>query len=192
MKFNLNVPRMGYFILVRHNGDIFGRGIEKSQLKAGFSAEAAKFSHVEVSGGGQWSVCVAPPRTQIVDITKRYKGRYLKIVRYTGPEYEDKKRYKVAFWAATHCNLPYDWRGIFAFIWKKIKQHASFWFCSENAAWALQKEYPCALDKVPEKCVPADFLNPKWFKVTWEGEIPDETEKTESNKAADKEVKPGN
>ena len=80
---------MGYFILYKNEGGFFGNIIQRTQLKVGFSADHAKFTHVEVSGGGQWSVRVAPPRVKVVDITKHYKGRYIRIVRFKNKKYEE-------------------------------------------------------------------------------------------------------
>lgn len=169
MKFNLDIPRMGYFLLTKHDSGWIGDQIEKEQLRHGFSKEDAKYTHVEVLGGGPNSVRVAPPRTSIIDITKKYKGREVKIVRYSNEEYEKKGRYKVAFWAATSCNKKYDWLGILKFKLKWIRQSKSLPFCSENSLWALQKEYPLAMDRLePHKCMPAHFNS---FETVWEGII---------------------
>jgi len=168
---DLNIPKMGYFILYRNEGGFFGNAIEKEQLKKGFSEEDAKYTHVEVSGGGQWSVRVAPPSTKIADITQIYKSRNIRIYRYRNSLYEASKRYKVAFWAASGCNLRYDWLGVIRFKIKLIWSVKSRFFCSENSAWALQKEFPEALGKKPEDCMPADFTNLGYFEKVWEGEL---------------------
>ena len=173
MRFDLNIPKMGYFILFKHQGGLFGNIIVRKQLQVGFTKEHAQFSHIGVSGGGQWLVNVVPPKTKISDITKEYKGRFIRIVKYKGDNYMEKKRYKIAFWAATNCNLGYDWFGVLSFMFKSlINQHKRLFFCSENAAYALQKEYPEAFKgKSPDKIYPADFCNPKYFETVWEGII---------------------
>lgn len=100
--FSLDIPRMGYFILYKSPGkDVFGRTIISTQKKAGIPEEDAQYTHVEVSGGGQWAVKVTPPKIAVTNILETYKGRHVKIVRfkgYDGPD-GDKKRCKVAFWA---------------------------------------------------------------------------------------------
>ena len=169
-KFNLDIPKMGYFLLTRHDSGWIGNQIEKEQLKRGFSPEDAKYTHVEVLGGGQDSIRVAPPLTSVIDITKKYKGRYVKIVRYVNEDYEKKGRYKVAFWASSNCNKKYDWFGIFRFKLKWLFDHKERdFFCSELSLWALQKDYPDAMDGLePYKCMPAHFCA---LETVWEGII---------------------
>ena len=162
---------MGYFILVKNKGSWLGNSIERHQLKMKFAPEAACYTHVEVSGGGAYSVRVAPPKTKIINILKTYNGRYIKIERFKNEDYERKGRYKVAFWAASHCNLAYDWFGVLRFKIKWLFHFARNYFCSENSLWALQKEFPRALGIKPKDCMPADFLNPKYFEIVWEGKI---------------------
>jgi len=174
IKFDLSIPRMGYFILYRNEGgfrNFFGNGIERTQRSRGFPVEDSRFTHVEVSGGGQWAVAVVPPKSKIVDITKKYKGRYIKIVRHRAESYSI-KRYKVAFWASSNCNTYYDWHGVLGFAFKWFKSKVNKYFCSENALYALQKEYFGALGIKPDKCFPAHFLATRFFEEIWEGEIP--------------------
>jgi len=168
---SLDTPKMGYFMLFKHPGDFIGRQIEKEQAKRGFSPENACFTHIGVSGGGQWMVQVSAPAIKVVDITKVFKDRHIRIVRYRTPDYEGRKGAKVAFWSSSKCNLRYDWFGVLRFKFTLLIQWAWRQFCSENCAWALQKEYPEALGKVPADCMPADFTNEKWFETVWEGEI---------------------
>ena len=171
MKFDLNIPRMGYFILYKHNGDMFGKAIEKRQILAGIAPENACFTHIEVSGGGEFSVNISPPVSKLIKITEHHKGRYIKIIRYKNDDYEVKGRYKVAYFSATLCNKGYDIPGIFAFLFKWIKQNNRLFFCSEGATWALQKEYPNAFGHLePDKIMPAHFLNLD-FEVIFEGAI---------------------
>ena len=170
MSINLDALRMGYFILYRNDGGLFGNLIEKQQKKKGSTPEDAKYTHIEVSGGGQWSVNVSPPKAKVVDITKVHKGRHIKVVRFKNDTYDKKGRYKVAFWAASNCNLGYDWFGILRFKLKFMFHQKRMFFCSENALWALQKEFIGALGMKPEKCMPSRFLRDE-FELVWEGEI---------------------
>ena len=97
--------------------------------------------------------------------------RYICIVKYKNEEFKY-KRYKVAVFAASKCNLKYDWRGVIGFVIKWVKQNNKLYFCSEMCLWALQEVFPKALNSMrPENCMPADFLNPKYFEVVWEGII---------------------
>ena len=163
--------RMGYFILYKNAGDFFGNGIEKRQLAAGFSPENSKYVHIEVSGGENHAINISPPVSKLIEIDKVHKGRQARLVRYKNAIYEDRIRYKVAYFSATLCNKGYDVSGILAFLFKWIKQNNRLYFCSEGATWALQKCFPEALGKLPEKCMPADFTNPEYFEIVWEGEI---------------------
>ncbi len=168
---NLDIPRMGYFIVYKGKDDFFGRRIRAEQLKRGFTPEQAGYSHVEVSGGGQWSVRVNPGIIRTIDIREEYAGRYAKIVRYKGYTNTGCQRYKVAFWAATNCNLRYDFFGVLRFKFPWMFAWKGRWFCSESALWSLQKEFPNALGIRPEDCMPAHFLLPEHFETVWEGII---------------------
>jgi len=162
---------MGYFILFKHDKGWVGNQIIKAQMVAGFSLEHTHYTHIAVSGGGQYIVEIAPPCSKVISIFSKYNGRYVKIVKYKADDYE-RKRYKVAFWAATQSNLRYDWFGVLRFKIKWLFQSKGRPFCSENALWSLQKEYPKACNGIdPSACYPADFLNPKYFDVIWEGFI---------------------
>jgi uncharacterized protein YycO len=169
---NPNIPRMGYFILFKNDGNWISNIIEKRQFAAGFNVDQACWTHVGTSGGGQWLVDIKPPRGVISDITKEHKGKYIRIVRFKNNDYETKGRYKVAFFAASKCNLPYDWKGVLAFIIKWFRQLKDFYFCSELAAWALLKEYPRTFgDLTPDKIMPAHFADESKFSTVWEGLI---------------------
>ena len=168
---NLDDLKMGYFAVYLIDNSIFAKLIMEEQLRRGFSLMDAGYTHVDVLGGGPYAVRVSPPFTKVVDIRKVYPNLYVKIMRYKNEEYELKKRYKVAFWAASHSNLKYDWLGVIRFRLKFLWHGQGSWFCSENAAWALQKEYAQALGALyPEKAMPAHFLG-KEFECVWEGEI---------------------
>lgn len=168
-EFNLDIPRMGNFILFRHEKGWLGDLIYKTQKGHGFSDADSMYTHIGVSGGGQYMVDVKPPKTIVTDILIEHKGRYVKIIEFIDPGYVI-KRYKIAFWAATLSNLAYDWWGVLkfriGFLWHQKNQ----FFCSENACWALRKEFSWALREVEaHKCMPAHFLNKEFFRVTWEG-----------------------
>lgn len=171
-KLNLNLLRMGYFIVYKTPGGFFSNQIVKRQLKEGFSEEDSQYTHIEVSGGSKHSVNISPPFSKLVDITKRHKGRYAKVIRYRNDDYEQKKRYKVAYFSATLCNKGYDIPGILSFIFKWVKHSNRLYFCSEGAAWALQMcFYKAFHGQKPHYIMPADFLNKREFEQVWEGEI---------------------
>ena len=170
--FNLDLFKMGYFILYRNDGSFFGNAIAQRQLLAGIDTDDAGFTHIEVSGGGEYAVNISPPLSKLVKITERHKGRYIRIMRYKNGEYEAGKRYKVAYFSATLCNKGYDISGILAFVIKWIKHNNRLYFCSEGALWALQMVFPQALLMKPEECMPGHFGNKNLFEKVWEGEIP--------------------
>lgn len=193
-RFNLDIPRMGYFLVYKNQGGFFGNRIVNAQKDEGFSQEDAEFVHVEPSLGGQYSINARIPFSKPIDITEVHEGRYVKIVRPRLPQY-DLRRYKVAVWCATRCNIPY---GIFGVLWFKMKGifkknvfSAIGDFCSELSAFGIWREYgynedlPTVvnlytqmipgeqfLPKKPNETMPADFLNPKYFEVVWEGFLP--------------------
>ena len=170
--FNLDTFRMGYFILYPSDGSKFGKAIERAQLKEGFTPKQAEITHIEVSLGGQHSVAVVPPFAKVVDITKQYPGREVEVIRYKNHEYESRKRYKVAAWAASNCNLPYDIFGLIRFKLPFMFQCKRMFFCSENALWALQKDFKGALNGMaPEDCMPAHWKS-REFETVWRGRIP--------------------
>ncbi len=162
--------RMGYFIAYKNTGGIFGNGIVAKQIAAGFSTEDAQFTHIEVSGGEKHSVNISPPISKLVDITQTHKGKTCKVIRFKNPDYEDRLRYKVAYFSATLCNKGYDFPGILAFLFKWIKSNNRLVFCSEGALWALQMVFPGTLGITPDKCMPARFLGLE-FEVVYEGVI---------------------
>lgn len=171
---NLDDFKMGYFALYESTGHWIHNAIEREQVSRGFPAELAKFIHIDVLGGGPYAVRVNPPKTKITDIREQYRGRRMVVVRYKNPDFIEKKRYKVAFWAASHCNLVYDYWGVLRFkLGWLIRERKNLFFCSENAAWALQKEFPGAFSGMePSKVMPAHFLNELYFEIVWEGVVP--------------------
>lgn len=173
-KFNLDIPKIGYIILLKSNNDWAGKAIEKAQLNRLFKPEQAQYIHSAMSLGGQHILEVSPPITKVVDIRKKYKNRYIKIVRYRNEEYERKGRYKVAIWSATQCNLKYDWFGVLRFRIKLFWQWKSRPFCSENCMWALKKEFEKEYiwgNLKPKDCMPAHFCNDVYFEKVWEGKV---------------------
>lgn len=170
-KIPLSKFEMGYFILYRNDGSLFGNAIVKKQLSAGFNSHDAQVTHVETSGGEIHSVNISPPISKLVDITEKHKGRYVYLVRFKNQDYEDGLRYKVAYFSGTLCNKGYDLPGIFAFVFKWVKQNNRLYFCSEGALWALQMGMrQNILNIPPEKCMPAHFLS-NCFEVVWQGLI---------------------
>ena len=169
--FNLDTFKMGYFILYRNTGGLFGNAIRKKQLAAGISSDNAEYTHAEVSGGGRHSTNISPPISKLVDITEVHKGRHVRLVRLRNDEYEQGKRYKVAYFSATLCNKGYDLKGVLAFVFKWLKHDNRLWFCSEGVAWALSMVFPEALGRKPEECMPGHFLDPNRFELVWEGGI---------------------
>jgi len=161
--------KMGYFLLYRNDGSIFGNAIVAKQRQAGFSIDASLFIHVEVSGGEVSAINIAPPQSQLIDITKIHKGRTVRVVRYKDSSYEAGKRYKVAYFSASLCNKGYDFGGILAFLFKWIKQSNRLVFCSEGCAWALQMVFPGTFGGIiPDKVMPAHFTS---FETVWEGVV---------------------
>ncbi len=170
-KFSLEIPRMGYILAVRSDNSWVSNMIAKEQRKRGFSIKDSMYTHVEVMGGGPHSIKVAPPKTRIIKITKDYKGRYVKILKYNHTTYAT-KRYKVAFWAASHCNLVYDFFGVLKFKIHQIFHWKNSYLCSDNVGSGVQKEYPYAHEWLdPHQWMPAHCLDPKFFTVVWEGVI---------------------
>jgi len=168
-KFNLDIPRMGYFLAYRSNDSWINKRIVNQQIAVGFKPEEACVTHIEVSGGGPDSINISPPISKHINITKKHKGRYVYILRYPNGHYEMKGRYKVAYFSATLNNTGYDIWGLLSFIFKWIKHSNRLVFCSEGALWSLQKQYPEAFGIRPEKCMPADFM--KECKIVWQGVI---------------------
>ncbi|NJO00333.1 MAG: hypothetical protein HC880_00455 [Bacteroidia bacterium] len=170
-EFNLDIFKMGHFILYRHGKGFIGDAIARAQRKRGFSIDDSMYTHIDVSGGGPFAARVNPPMGGKVNITEYYRGVYVKVVKFKDDNY-DVKRYKVAFEAATKLNIIYDFMGVFRFVFPWIPNPKSFRFCSENALESLQSQYTDALGIKPKDCMPAHFLNTQHFELVWEGVIP--------------------
>ncbi len=169
--FTLDRFKIGYAIVYRHEGGLFGDMIVKKQLTAGFIPAHAEYSHVEISLGEEYSINISPPKSRLCDILKVHKGRYIKIVKYRATDY-NVKRYKVGCLYASLNNTGYDFRGILSFMFKWLRNKNRLYFCSEGCLTALQMVYSGAFGMNPNECMPAEFLNPKFTEVVFEGYIP--------------------
>ena len=179
-KFNLDIPRIGYFIVYKGDNSFMSKQIKNEQKQSGFDAVDSEYTHVEVSGGGQWSVGAVMPKSKIMNIIDAHGGRHIKIMKYTGYEEEgmdNNKRYKVGFFAASEANLPYGW---WTLIWFKLRDFfhkLKPWgrkkapFCSLLAAWGLTMVFPEAFEDY-RTVMPAHFLTSAEFKCVWEGDLP--------------------
>lgn len=169
-KFDLDLLKIGHFILFDGTG-FYADGIVAKQLSAGFTPDQARFNHIEVSCGGPNSLTVMPFQPiHIIDLQEKHKGKFIRVVKYKDKDYYC-KRYKVALWAVSKSNLKYDLIGIGSFLLKWLKQSVNRFFCSELACYALQIEYPEALQSLaPDKCMPAHFTTEE-FEVCWEGYV---------------------
>jgi len=170
-KLDLDIPRMGYFLVYKSEGSFFSKQIVKKQLKAGFTPKQASVSHVEVSGGGPNSINTSPPKSKLINITETHKGRYVYIMKYKDEAYDIHGRYKVAYFSATLNNVGYDILGALRFVFKWIKQNNRLFFCSEGALWSLQKQYANALKIEPKDAMPAHFMDETYFECIWKGVI---------------------
>lgn len=169
-KFDIKNLRTGHFVLYKSTGDFFNKLISDHQTKMGLPKEHCQYTHVDVLGPRQWAIRVNPPKAKKVEIDKYYKGREAIIVKYRHEDF-DKRRQYVAWWAATHNNLTYDYLGVLKFKIGWIWHKKNLYFCSENAAWALRQEFPEALKNIPEfSIMPAHFLGND-FDVVWHGII---------------------
>ena len=175
--FNLDILKIGYFIVYKGNSKLFWRLVKVEQEKEGFSKEDSEYTHVEISGGGFWAISARWPRSSLINILKDHKGQYIKVVKYRSTNY-DIKRYKVGWFGATRCNLPYSllsvlWFKINDFIFKTRNIFATKKapFCSFLCAWALKQVYKDCFSR-PEEIMPAHFLNKDKFELVWEGYLP--------------------
>ncbi len=166
--------KMGYILAYKTDNSLFSKAIVARQKRAGFNKVASQIVHVEISGGNIHSINIAPPFSRLVEIDKKHDGRYVYLLRYKNKDYEEKGRYKVAYFSAALCaNKGYDIPGVLSFLYKWIDQNNRLFFCSEGVLMALQKVYPKVMDYLkPEECMPADFMNKNYFEIVWKGFIP--------------------
>ena len=172
--FSLNIPRMGYVLAYKNDGGFFSKQISKVQLKKGFTKEQAQVTHIEVSGGGPDSVFATPPKSRAIKITKTHSGRYVYILRYKNDDYQNRGRYKIAYFSGRLCNLDYDIRGVMKFVrWFKWMNHSTKrFFCSEGALYSFRKQYDTVMQGLkPCNCMPAHFMSSDQFEIVWQGVI---------------------
>ncbi len=175
-EFSLDIPKIGYVMVVRYdNYNFISDTIYKQQKKRGFPEVASRYVHVAISSGGPHAVNIMPPRSRLIDITKVYKGKYVRFLKYKDKdeEFDKKNRYKIAVLYNALCsNKKYDYTGVLSFIAGWIKQFSDRPFCSEGVTEAYQMIYPHLFyGKEPSFAMPADFLNEIWFDTVWEGYI---------------------
>jgi len=169
----LNEFKMGHFILWKGKGGFFTNRIRNHQKSIGLSDEASEYTHIDVSGGGPWVVRAMPPKIVCGDFSKIYgKGREYAVLSFKDSIWRRKKRYKTAFWAGTNVHQRYDILGIIKMKLPFVFHSKSAYFCSENALWALQKDYPKAMNGMkPYNCTPAHFFESKEFEVVKCGKL---------------------
>ena len=179
MDFNLDIPKMGYFILYKKDDkfNLIQNLIYKEQISEGFSKEDSEYIHVEVSLGGGDAIRHSFPLAKLIKITKKHKGKYIKIVAYDEHNYYKFLRYKVAVFAASLNNTAYN---LFSLLWFRLNnklfknnnilasRHMPF--CSFSCAWALKKVFPDSFEN-SSTVMPAAFLDKDKFIVIWEGYI---------------------
>ena len=171
-KFNLDIPRIGYIVLFKHEGGWISNQIRKTQIKKGFKEENAIYTHSAISCGGPYIMEIAAPKSKVIDIRDKYYGKWVKILRYVNDEYQRKGRYKIALWSVSQSNLRYDWFGALALKFRIFWQWKSRPFCSENNLWAFQKEFPQSeAQLLPEGCMPAYWLTFREIEQIWEGYV---------------------
>lgn len=167
--FSIDNLRTGYFMLYRNPTGLFGRLIRNHQLSMGYPKELAGFTHVDVLGPQQWAIRVVPPKAKIVDIMKTYKGQFAVMLKYDNQDY-DLNRDKVAWWAVSNNNKPYDLWGVAKFKLPFLFHKKDLPFCSENAVEALKMQYPNdARIKFPYKIPPVGMF--RFCKIAWAGVI---------------------
>jgi len=176
--FTLDVPRMGYIVLVERAGkDLIGGAIEKQQLAAGFGSQHAKYTHVVISGGCNskcdkvYIVNIQPPKARLRDLLEAFAGRNIKVMRFKA----DADYSRIAYFAATLCDRPYDWLGVLKFKLGFLFQVKEKFFCSEGSAWAIRMEVPGFYGALPDyKIMPAHYSASDELETVWEGIIPKE------------------
>jgi len=187
-EFNLDIPRIGYFVVYKGDNSFFCNQIRKVQRDLGFDQTDSDYTHIEVSGGGPWTVGALFPKSKLINIIKKYPGRYIKIMKYNGEDYDGRPSAKVGFFGSSRANLPYSFLGA---IWHRLN---SWLFpginpfvskkrpiCSYLCAWALCKEYPDAFEE-PKNVMPAHFLSNTKFTCVWQGYLPVAENEVEFNK----------
>lgn len=182
--FNLDIPKIGYIVAVKisKNDIIFGKLIKNAQQKYGLPKEDCEYTHVMMSMGGNDVINAVFPFIKTSRLTRSYARRYIKIIKPRIMGYELHRK-NVAVHCASRKGRPYGFLGLFWFLKKKWfgTNIFSFFgdFCSEVCGLGLHLEY---IEKLGfeisqimprhfSKLYPADFLNPMYFEVVWEGYI---------------------
>ena len=144
MKFNLDIPKMGYFIVYKKQKGLHPLEwlICDEQKKEGFSKEDSEYIHVETYIGEGKTIKHAFPFARRIKLDKKSKGRYVKIVAYEDHNYYSYLRYKVSTFAASLNNTFYN---IFSLLWLKFNDKffkndnvfasRNMPFCSYACAW---------------------------------------------------------
>lgn len=168
MKLSLDILKEGNVVVFKGDNSLICRLIKKAQRRAHFMREDAEYTHVAIVGPKWFIIDVAMPRTKVIDMRDKYKGRYIKVLEYKADNYEDVRK-EIAFWSATKNNLTYDKWGVIKFRIKFLFHKLNQYFCSENCTYAFQKLYPKFLNgTLPHKTMPADYLG-LIFRTKWEG-----------------------
>lgn len=173
-KFSLDIPKMGQILLLENDGHWIGKVIQQYQITRGFSLSHAKFTHAEILGGGPYSVCASAPRLRTINFVREYQGRRAAIYSI-GKEGNTRSTAKIAFWAASKCNLRYDLKGLLRFRIPFISAASNKFFCSEVVLWAIRKEFPTFMKSQigkPEDCTPADLALTQSLRLEWVGVLP--------------------
>lgn len=174
-KFNLDIPKQGHIIAFKYEKfNLFGEAIYRQQLKVGFKKDEARYTHVEISSGGPYSMRIMPPQARLIkDLHIRYKGCYVKFLRYRDKDFDKNVRYKISsIHNGLAANLRYDWLGVLAFIIPGMGNFKGRPFCSEAVVEAYQIFYPYLFGALPPSGVyPANFVADKEFEVYWKGQI---------------------
>jgi len=170
--------KMGYILQYKRvPKNFFHEKIFKAQRAMGFSLSDSEYIHVEVSGGDWDAVYAKTPKSIPIDIRLAHGGAYVRVLKYIGytEDVSDRLRLKVAYFSGQLCNIPYDWAGVTRFIAPWMFQSKKRYFCSEGAAWSLQKGFPgdVRLNHPAEDWMPAHFgTSEGLFLVVDEGFIP--------------------
>jgi len=181
---NPDAAKIGYFLVYKTDNSWIGKIIAKEQAQEKHSEADSQFTHVGLSLGGFNSLDALMPSIVLVDdITKKFAGRYVKLVRPKIEDYDCTKRKNIAIDALKKTNKDYGffsllWFKINTFMWKKRNALAKIggYFCSYLCADSLMKYYPNFMGRPAENCMPADFLDTTKFDVIWEGIIDAKTE----------------
>lgn len=174
--------KTGYFILYLTKNTFYHKIIVGAQKKAGFTGKAAKIVHTEPIINKRWGVDSKIPRITVSEIIVRHKDQYAIVVKPKIYKYDDYSQ-AVAIQCLTRVNLPYGLIGLFWFKLRKYIKRNFFAFfgdfCSELCGYGIwmvfvegkKKGFSQFLPKRFDELYPADFLDPRYFEVVWEGEV---------------------